>query len=119
MRLTITIDLDEAVGRIETSVKQLHTKVDAIMVTEKNVETLLDEINVATNNVAAKIDREQKEIAALKAGIEAGTPVSQAQLDAIGTRLGTLKTTLEGIAADPAVPVPPTVDNPPVPGTVG
>lgn len=108
--------------RIEASLAELHRKVDLVMAKVKDVETLLDQVNTVTNTIAAKVTAEQAEIAALKAQIATGTPVSQEQLDAIAARLGTVATSLEAIAADPADPIPsplPGDENPPVPGSIG
>lgn len=86
-----------------------------------DIDTLLDSLNTATNDVAADVATQAAEIAALRDQIAAGAPVTQAQLDAIASRLGTSVARLQTLAADTNNPVPvvPPVDNPPVPGTVG
>lgn len=86
-----------------------------------DIDTLLDSLNTATNDVAADVAAQAAEIAALRAQIAAGTPVSQEQLDAIASRLGSSVTRLQTLAADTNNPVPevPPVENPPVPGSVG
>lgn len=103
--------------RLEASVKLLHEKVDRIMAKITDVNTLLDELNTATNDVAADVTAERAELKALREQIAAGTPVSQEQLDAVASRLGSTVARLQALAADPDNPVPaPTPgDNPPVP----
>lgn len=102
--------------RLEASVKLLHEKVDRIMAKITDVDTLLDSLNTATNDVAADLDAQRAELKALRDQIAAGTPVSQAQLDAVALRLSTNVARLQVLAADVDNPVPAPVDpNPPVP----
>lgn len=109
----------DAVQRLDSKLDTLHETIERIMAKIKDVETLLDQVNVATNQLASRVLNEQNEIAQLRAQIAAGTPVTEAQLDSVVSRLGVLKTQLEGIGADSENPIPATDPNPPVPGTVG
>lgn len=118
-------------GQPTDVVAQLHTLLthikDQIMANLNEVTTLLAAINDVTNALASKVDgvvaAEAGQLAlieSLKAQIAAGTPVSQAQLDAIVVDLAARKASLESVSAhlstiatDPANPVPvePPADN--------
>jgi len=70
------------------------------------IEALVTAINDATNVVAGKLDGLLVTIADLQAQLAAGTPVTQAQLDALGAALTAEKDTLVALGADPADPIP-------------
>lgn len=67
------------------------------MAIPKTVEDALDLVDKATNDVAAEITDLSTQIS---------TGMTQADVDAIVTRLTAQATKLEGIAANPANPVP-------------
>jgi hypothetical protein len=95
------------------------------MATGKELKDILDAINATTNDMAAVVDTVLKDDAAedaafqaeidrLKALVDSGGTISQADLDALvaqGTdtaaRLTAVRDTLKGTAADPANPAPP------------
>lgn len=87
------------------------------MYSEAQIEQLIGDLNTVTNKIAGKVAAEEASIQSLKDQIAAGTPVSQSQLDLIGSGLTAVVGQLTAIGADPTNPLPATdpVDNPPVP----
>lgn len=79
----------------------------ALMAKEQDLEQLITDLNDETNVIAAKLDGQSAQIADLKAQIAAGTPVSQAQLDALQTGFAGVSDRLKTLGADPAQPIPP------------
>ena len=79
---------------------------DKLVMEYTEVLALVTDIDAATNAVAAKLDTQFAMIADLQAQVAAGTPVSQAQLDALGAALTAEKDRLVALGADPANPIP-------------
>lgn len=77
---------------------------------EADVEQFLQDLDTETNTVASKVDAQTQAIVDLKAQVAAGTPVTQDQLDSIGSRLSIVSDRLKAIGADPAAPIPPATD---------
>jgi uncharacterized coiled-coil protein SlyX len=67
------------------------------MSTEAQLQTSLDAIKAAVAAVAEKIAAQAKTIADLSAQIAAGTPVTQAQLDALTTEAQDIATSLSAL----------------------
>ena len=84
--------LYDVVWDIRESILKLHRKLDVLMTSESDLQGDLDAIKTSVAAVSAKISAQSDTIASLQAQIAAGTPVSQAQLDA-------LKTEADGIVA--------------------
>lgn len=78
---------------------------EQIMSTEQDLQTSLDGIQTDVATISTTIAGLQQSIADLTAQLAAGSPVSQAQLDALATEAASAKTALDAIAA----PVTPTV----------
>jgi uncharacterized coiled-coil protein SlyX len=67
------------------------------MSTEAQLQTSLDAIKAAVAAVAEKIAAQAKTIADLSAQIAAGTPVTQAQLDALTAEAQDIATSLSAL----------------------
>jgi hypothetical protein len=74
-----------------------------------DVQQLIADLDTETNTVAAKVDAQAAAIADLKAQIAAGSPVTQADLDAIAAGLTPISDRLKALGSDPAAPIPPVV----------
>lgn len=84
---------DELLGRVTSSLDQILTRLCAleaqgvqVMATVQELSDELDAIKTAVDEVKVLGQAQVDEIAALKAQIAAGTPVSQEQLDALDTK---------------------------------
>ncbi len=77
------------------------------MATFKETKEDLDDIKTAVAALPAKFDDLKAQIAALKAQIEAGTPVSQADLDALDAEAEEIKASLAALSAPADPPVTP------------
>jgi hypothetical protein len=80
------------------SLHALHRKVDQLMSAESDLQTDLDAIRAAVVLVLAQQTAQASTIADLKAQLAAGTPVSQAQLDALDTEAKAIVAALTPIA---------------------
>lgn len=78
---------------------------EQMMSTEQDLQTSLDGIQTDVATISTTISGLQKSIADLTAQLAAGSPVSQAQLDALATEAASAKTALDAVASPP---VPPT-----------
>jgi septal ring factor EnvC (AmiA/AmiB activator) len=115
--------------RVHEQLDRLIHAVDALAAQERHmandiqsIKQLVTEINDETNTVAARIDAQSAAIQALKDQIAAGTPVSQADLDAIAEGLAPISERLKALGQDSANPIPPVItipENPPVPPSGG
>ena len=76
------------------------------METVTTIEQLVKDIDVETNAIAGLLDADDKAIQDLKAQIAAGTPATQADLDAISASLTTTSARLKAIGADKTNPIP-------------
>jgi peptidoglycan hydrolase CwlO-like protein len=91
------------------SIHHLHRKVDQLMADVTSIKQLVSDLNDETNAIAAKVDAQQKKIDDLSAQIAAGTPATQADLDAISDGLSPISDRLKALGANPAKPIPPAV----------
>jgi ABC-type transporter Mla subunit MlaD len=85
-------------GDLVTLVQQLQRKVST-MATKADFDGLVVAVNTATNNIAARI-------AALEAKIAAGGLTADEEANVL-SELGSVRTALEALGADPNNPVPP------------
>jgi hypothetical protein len=79
----------------------VYRKVRRIMTTEKNLQDTLDAIKDGVATVVDKLTAQAKTIADLTAQIAAGTPVTQDQLDALGTEATGIASALAAAVAPP------------------
>jgi peptidoglycan hydrolase CwlO-like protein len=84
------------------SLRALQRKVECLMSSEQDLQNDLDAIVTAVATVAAKQAAQAKSIADLQAQLAAGTPVSQAQLDALVVEADSIKASLQAVVP-PAV----------------
>ena len=99
--------LDQTVeAKLDTIVREIRASRREQVMLYTDITALIDDINAATNVVAGKMDGLIVTIADLQAQIAAGTPVTQAQLDALGASLQAEKDVLVALGADPANPIP-------------
>lgn len=77
-----------------------------------SVKQLIVDLGAETDALSTKIDAEVAEIASLKAQIAAGSPVTQADLDAISAGLSPISDRLKALGASPADPIPAPVTTP-------
>jgi len=89
----------ERLDQILTLVRAAQAQGVTIMATQKELSDELDEIKTAVDDVKATSQAQIAEIAALKAQIAAGTPVSQEQLDALDAKADSI---LASLGAPPA-----------------
>lgn len=90
--------------------QRIEAKLDALagLLTERTarimgqLDDLITAIDAETNAVAAETNAVAAEVEALKAALAAAPTVTQTQLD----KLAAISARLQGIAADPANPVP-------------
>jgi hypothetical protein len=101
----------DQLGRMEAKldyiVNWICTEGRRLMTGVTEIKQLVTDINDETNAVATKVDAQGQAIADLKAQLAAGTPVSQADLDAIASGLGSVSDRLKAIGANPDEPIPP------------
>ncbi len=83
---------------ILATLARIEGKVDSLMATEAELQTDLDTIAAAVTKVAALVTSQAATITALQAQLAAGSPVTQAQLDALKAEADTI------VAALPATP---------------
>lgn len=82
--------------------------------TIQDMEKFVIDINDETNGISDRLDRNTAVIAALKLQVANGGPVTQEQLDALANAFAPLSARLRSLAADPVVPIPPVVVDPPL-----
>jgi predicted RecB family endonuclease len=101
MQLELKI-LHSTQGTLIRGVTALYTKLDAVQ------EAILMAVSQAVTDVLAKIDTATNDVAAelKKLAGQIGTGMTQAEVDTLVTQLQAKADTLEGLAADPANPVP-------------
>lgn len=88
------------IGAIRAQEKHLMSDVTSI-------KQLVTDLDAETNAVAAKVDAQASAIADLKAQLAAGTPVTQADLDAIQAGLQPISDRLKALGSDADAPIPP------------
>lgn len=96
--------LDMLLGHIVTILR----KEQQIMTTEKQLQADMDAIQTGVATVLEQQTAQAAVIAALKAQLEAGTPVTQEQLDALDAEAQAIVGSLTAIA--PAPPAAPPVE---------
>jgi peptidoglycan hydrolase CwlO-like protein len=94
--------LHHLLTEVHESLHHLHRKVDRLMSVESDLQTDLDTIKAGVASLLTAATANAQTIADLKAQLAAGTPVSQAQLDA-------LEAEAKGIVATLTPLVPPAV----------
>lgn len=99
----INLKLDAILERLAALERQNRK----LMTDVASVKKLVKDIDEETNAVAAKVEAQAAALQALKDQVAAGNPVTQDDLDAIGTELGTVSDRLRAIGADPTNPIPP------------
>lgn len=92
---------------ILTRVIALQGQEKHLMTTVDNVKQLVADLNTETNNVAAKLDAQKAALEALKQKVDSGSPVTQADLDAIADGLTPISDRLKALGADDTNPIPP------------
>ncbi len=108
MRIDVHLHYDQP-SSVTRLLDTILTRLESLMSTVNDVKQLVSDLNDETNTVAAKIDAQAAAIQALKDQIAAGTPVSQADLDAIGSGLTAVSDRLKTLGADTSNPIPPPV----------
>ncbi len=108
MRIDVHIYHEQPAG-VTRQLDLILTRLESLMASVSEVKQLVSDLNDETNAVAAKIDAQAAAIQALKDQIAAGTPVSQADLDAIGRGLTAVSDRLKTLGADTSNPIPPPV----------
>ena len=81
-------------------------RLEKLMATVTQIEQLITDMNTETNAIAGRLDADDAALQALKAQIAAGTPATQADLDAISASLTTTSARLKAIGVDPTNPIP-------------
>lgn len=84
--------------RIEQQLDLLLQKVEALMVDENTLQTDLDAIKAGVATVLAALAAQATTITALQTQLAAGTPVSQAQLDALDVEAKAIVASLTPLA---------------------
>lgn len=112
--------------QIVTSLSTLHGKVDKITMTVETLKAqqakLIADFDAETTAVATRLDKIRTEAAAsiqaLKDQIAAGSPATAADLQSLSDGFAAMEpisARLQALGSDPAAPIPPADDNPPVP----
>ena len=105
MRLDLYIHHLDSPGATE-KLDQILARLETLMSAATDIEKLISDVNDETNAIAARIDAEDKSIQDLKAQIAAGSPATQADLDAISANLTATSARLKALGVDPTNPVP-------------
>lgn len=115
LHLHIDLHPDEH-GRVSRQLDEILTLMNKqgvdIMADVASVKQLIVDLGAETDALSTKIDAEVAEIASLKAQIAAGSPVTQADLDAISAGLSPISDRLKALGASPADPIPAPVTTP-------
>jgi hypothetical protein len=89
-------------GSADRKLDQILAHLERITMNEQDLQTDLDAIKAGVATVLAAQTAQAATIADLKAQLAAGTPVSQAQLDALDAEAKAIVTSLTPLAAPPA-----------------
>lgn len=95
----------------------VYRKVRKVMVSEQQLQTSLDAIKAGVTTVVASLSAQAQTIKDLQAQIAAGTPVTQDQLDALGSEAQGIADALAAAIAPPT-PAPVAAPAPVATGTV-
>lgn len=100
--LSVSIDVGSTqLDRLERILETLLTKVTTLMSSETDLQADLDAIKAGVATVLASLTAQAATIASLTSQLAAGTPVSQAQLDALDLEAKAIVATLTPIATPP------------------
>jgi hypothetical protein len=86
----------------------LHRKVDCLISKQEDLKADLDAIKTDADALVTLVANQNAQIAALSAQVAAGTPVTQAQLDALTSEAQGVLDELSPLVTPPTPPTPPT-----------